>query len=392
MLTSNSGSADRASLSPHQVVDSRASRQGSSHLASNAEFYGDNLLQSPSSALSIDGLNSNAADLEDKIIGTVYVDIQIGIGAVKFNLTPSLNAVVDGCITSLKAVFSSSEEDTKKLEREAALKKEEAATRKHIRFLNSRRRALREVWHQIDADGSNELDQDEVKKVVLCLLEKKIKKDKRKSILKVGKASQITAKELNRELANFMLLVDENNDNSISFQELEDAMFKHAQNEDNKVAHFSINHGIVYFSSLREYCSPVIVHELTGSYSQDLFPPVVSWANAEGIDNFWLLFKNECGCSRSSLREQDVKVIQRKLVRLLQNYNFAKFCWETLVQPAIKPPKNDLHANRWLLDDDNKTAYNSGAMDILASHVHHSTLKKTRQPLELHRWALLVLW
>ena len=55
---------------------------------------------------------------------------------------------------------------------------------------------------QIDVDGSDELDQTEVKEVVIKLLQKTARK--KDAQFRVGKSNRITAKELNRELVHFM--------------------------------------------------------------------------------------------------------------------------------------------------------------------------------------------
>ena len=347
-----------------------------------------------SPSVQIDGLGSNE-DRADTIMGTVFVSIEIGIGSIKLNLTPSLNAVFSGCIAALSKVFALSEEETKRLEAAQQRKEEEEAMKKKVRFLNSRRQALRHIWKQIDTDASDSLDQNEVKKVVLCLLERHKVKSKSSSLVRQGKASQITTKELERELVNFMHLVDANHDNNVSFQELEDAMFKMKNSEEdgpNQKA-LGVTHGIVYFSDLKEFNSPVIVYEITGVNTQHEFPPPVKWTNPDGIETFFKIYMSECGCSRNSLNRQDAKIVQRKLVRVLQSYDFAKFCWESLIEAGLIPPSNmrnldpgyALHT-RWLLEGDRNAAYNQGAIDILASHVQNVTLKKARQDTNLFRF------
>jgi hypothetical protein len=213
-----------------------------------------------------------------------------------------------------------------------------------------------------------------------------------------GRASQITTKELNRELANFMNIVDANHDNNVSFKELEDAMFtmkgSGEQGPGGETSNISnITQGIVYFANLKEYCSSVIVYEITGVNVKDDFPPPVKWENPEGIETFFKIYTTECGCTRSSLKRQDPKVVQRKLVRVLENYNFAKFCWESLVEAGLKPPRNPRNLEigntmktRWLLESDDNTSYKQGAIDILASHVQLVTLEKVRKNTALFRF------
>lgn len=73
--------------------------------------------------------------------------------------------------------------------------------------------------------------------------------------------------------------------------------------------------------------------------------------------------------------------MQRKLVRALLNYSFAKYCWKTLVKPALlqsqqrelASPATPKRAARrtidWVLDKDTRTKFRTGAMDLFAMHV-----------------------
>ena len=57
--------------------------------------------------------------LSQKVIGTVYVSVHLGVEYVKLNLTPSLNAIFAGCIDSLNATFAKDEEEVREHESEA---------------------------------------------------------------------------------------------------------------------------------------------------------------------------------------------------------------------------------------------------------------------------------
>ena len=120
--------------------------------------------------------------------------------------------------------------------------------------------------------------------------------------------------------------MDENQDHSISYAELEQAMLMMTNSK--KKAEKEAKNGIVYLANLKEYASPVIVHEITGSDDPLNFDPPLKWVNKNGIEEFFTLYMHECGTTKKSLNRQDIKVVQRKLVRLLQNYEFAKFCWQ----------------------------------------------------------------
>ena len=69
-------------------------------------------------------------------------------------------------------------------------------------------------------------------------------------------------------------------------------------------------------------------------------------------------------------------------VRILLNYNFAKYCWKTLVKPALLQSQQEEFANTpttprrvarkttdWVIDKNTKTKFRIGALDLFASHV-----------------------
>ena len=70
------------------------------------------------------------------------------------------------------------------------------------------------------------------------------------------------------------------------------------------------------------------------------------------------------------------------VVRILLNYNFAKYCWKTLVKPALLQSQQEEFANTpttprrvarkttdWVIDKNTKTKFRIGALDLFASHV-----------------------
>ncbi len=52
------------------------------------------------------------------------------------------------------------------------------------------------------------------------------------------------------------------------------------------------------------------------------------------------------------------------------NYEFAKFCWKTLVSPAMSSDTDSKITNtRWLLDRNHTTNFSSGVTDLLKEHI-----------------------
>lgn len=317
---------------------------------------------------------------KQQVIGTVFVSANVGFEYVNLNLTPSLNAIFAGCINSLNATFARDEEEVKREEREHQQVLEKAEKAKLDKYILTQKKALKSIWKEIDVDGSDELDQTEVKEVVIKLLQKTARR--KDAQFRVGKSNRITTKELNRELVHFMSIVDENQDHSISYMELEQAMLMMTNSK--KRTEREAKNGIVYFPNLKEYASAVIVHEITGSDDPLHFDPPLKWVNKKGIEEFFALYTRECGTTKKSLNRQDIKIVQRKLVRLLQNYEFAKFCWQRLVQPNLRG--SNYQTGDWKLDKDASSRYSSGAIDVLASHVHLTTLTSIQSVTEVYRY------
>lgn len=54
----------------------------------------------------------------------------------------------------------------------------------------------------------------------------------------------------------------------------------------------------------------------------------------------------------------------------ISNYEFAKFCWMSLVSPAINSDGDSkMTSTRWLLDGNHTTGFRSGVADLLNEHI-----------------------
>ena len=296
----------------------------------------------------------------DQVIGTVYVDVKSNIESLYVNVTPSLNAVLFGCIEQLTAKFSEEDAVVQARVEQEKQELEESETAKRLLRQAHQKRVLQQIWRSIDTDQNNNLDQDEVKQVVQELLKSTAKEDHLIS-------SQITPKELERELNNFMNIVDANGDQEISYEELEAAMFAMANSSGGDDSDSRAMRGIVYFHNLQEFTSPSVVHAITGTASQteDEFKEHLLWKNSNGLDDFLRLYESSCGCSRESLNGQDAAIVQRKLVRTVESYAFARSCWIKILAPFNNQP--------WLLDADSSSTYTSGAIETLATQVQQQT-------------------
>jgi len=260
---------------------------------------------------------------------------------------------------------------------------------------DSRRKALRELWMLADQDGSGTLSVDEVTQIIARLFSA----NSLNIYDELPKSQQPTEEELKREVAYFISMAGSSSaaTRDLTFPEVDMLLFRNQELLDAGVSpsehsakdhDFSISEdlrGLIYYDDLLEYSSPSQVYKMTGVNDAQRFPPPSSWrkgqdANA-GVNAFWELYERETGCSKASLNGQKISDVQRKLVRALLNYNFAKYCWKTLVKPALlqsqqeelaTPTARKRAARRttdWVLDKNTRTKFRTGAVDMFAQHV-----------------------
>ena len=76
---------------------------------------------------------------------------------------------------------------------------------------------------------------------------------------------------------------------------------------------------LIKYDDLKEYTAMHHVFRITGHddiEKKSVFPPLSTWSEG-GLDMFWNQYTSETGCRRDSLNGQDIKTVQRKLVRSL---------------------------------------------------------------------------
>uniref|UniRef100_M4B803 Uncharacterized protein n=2 Tax=Hyaloperonospora arabidopsidis (strain Emoy2) TaxID=559515 RepID=M4B803_HYAAE len=67
------------------------------------------------------------------------------------------------------------------------------------------------------------------------------------------------------------------------------------------------------------------------------------------VERFWELFESEAHLTKCSLGDQNPLDVQKKLVRLLRNYDAANLIWDALVLPAMEDVCTDRSFCEWLL-------------------------------------------
>lgn len=105
------------------------------------------------------------------------------------------------------------------------------------------------------------------------------------------------------------------------------------------------NNRMVQYDDLHEYASSEQVYKITGFLYEKLPQP------SEWLDKFWMSLDKEGIDLSENLESQDVSEIQRRFVRSLGHYEFAKFAWQEVVRPELRDRKEGLPVPDWLLDD-----------------------------------------
>lgn len=169
--------------------------------------------------------------------------------------------------------------------------------------------------------------------------------------------------------------IDDINLASESAAQHEDLSSEYVSRNLKDADYFLSNHSLsrlVHCEDLRDFASWHVVHRIVGIDMLEerlLFPSPNVW-DEEGISFFWTIYENETGCSKKDLNGQDIVLVQRKLVLALINYEFAKFCWRSLVQPDLQHDACDeLSTSSWVIDSNTKVTTTHGVAERILEDI-----------------------
>lgn len=169
--------------------------------------------------------------------------------------------------------------------------------------------------------------------------------------------------------------IDDINLASESAAQHEDLSSEYVSRNLKDADYFLSNHllsRLVHYEDLRDFASWHVVHRIVGIDMLEerlLFPSPNVWGE-EGISFFWTIYENETGCSKKDLNGQDIVLVQRKLVLALINYEFAKFCWRSLVQPDLQHDACDeLSTSSWVIDSNTKVTTTHGVAERILEDI-----------------------
>ena len=305
---------------------------------------------------------------------TLNVSLDVNVGNFSLDAGPSTICGLSEAIQSLYPFLDCLTVDIVEEEKQKQEEKKRQDEEQQL-LLQEKRKALKEMYESVDRDGSGTLQDEELNAVIRLMLESEA----------TCRSEQLTEHELEVQTAYFLSILDPARSNDISFQEFDGYLFRVANSIDDvnlapsltslgefKYLGRTFNHcdfflsshllrRLVNYEDLREYASWHEVHRIIGDdnlVERLPFPPPNFWFEG-GILRFWEIYEEETGCAKHSLNGQSIELVQRKLVRALRNYEFAKFCWRSLVQPELQSEMNDndsmaISVSSWVIDTNTK--------------------------------------
>ena len=182
---------------------------------------------------------------------------------------------------------------------------------------------LQQSFKALDVDGGGTLDGSEVETL----------------LRNVMKDNMLSTNEMNLSVKEFMRLVDEDNSGDVSFNEFAKAL------DPNEIHYEAIHQGAAALTA-QEFAHPRFkrnaVPKAAGSSGVSAFDA----ANSLGLSLFWTKYEEQLDATTTSLNGQSPLVVQKKMVKVFQNYEYAQEAWNRLVNPSLSTPAE---RSPWLL-------------------------------------------
>ncbi|CAI5705535.1 hypothetical protein KXD40_000006 [Peronospora effusa] len=189
-----------------------------------------------------------------------------------------------------------------------------------------------------DVDGGGSLDVAEIRDLLRCATD----------------CSNLTKAEFDATVADFVSIVDSDGSGDISLEEFEKALSR------DTVLYTRLHHNVVSITG-QEYVDPDMqrnkVPYITGDNANTL-------ANAAALASFWEQYEEQIGASNTSLCGQRPAVVQKKMVRVFKNYEYAQEAWIRIVNPSLVKPGEQC---RWLLSKEMEMGGRRDVIDQLLS-------------------------
>ncbi|CCI43266.1 unnamed protein product [Albugo candida] len=204
---------------------------------------------------------------------------------------------------------------------------------------------LKKAFDARDVDKGGSLDADEVRSLLQS----------------VTNCNQLTKDEFEATVRDFISIVDRDQSGDISSEEFGAALSR------EKIAYASLHYGVVTLTG-GEYVHPDFqrrhvpypIDEEQAQVSQH----AKTFANITALKAFWDTYTTQTNCSESSLNGQSAITVQKKMVRIFKNYEYAQEAWRRLVNPALVRPGE---RSDWLLIKEMEMGGRTNVIDELLS-------------------------
>lgn len=256
----------------------------------------------------------------------------------------NLSATDLGIILSILASLNESmKEDIEVIKKREAGERRMKKARRQIeekRYMDR----LKEEFKLRDTDGGGTLDTSEIGDLLRSATD----------------CNNLTRTEFDATVADFVSIVDSDGSGDISLEEFESALSR------NKILYTRLHHNVVAITG-QEYVDPDMernkVPYLTGDNATTL-------ANAAALATFWERYEEQIGASSVSLKGQKPMIVQKKMVRVFKNYDYAQEAWNRIVNPSLVKPGEQ---SPWLLSKEMNMDGRGDVIDQLLSSLKDDT-------------------
>lgn len=242
-------------------------------------------------------------------------------------------ALVASCLQSLGAMQLTTDEQAQ-LKLESKLKQEELRRQAELDVILAR---MRRLFEDIDENQNGQIELGEL----LLLLRR----------VKVG--DSLLESELEYFVRVLFKEIDRDGNGYLEFDELRTFLRDDllSTNGSSTSGEYDGTSDLSGFLNLRggEYRSNEVLETLcdTKITSTAQFQEFMQKPNVQA--RFWDLFESETRVVNHTFGVQSPLDVQKKLVRLLKNYEAAQFCWESFVVPTIDEKERETVITTWLV-------------------------------------------
>ncbi|KAL7998115.1 putative guanylate cyclase activating protein [Plasmopara halstedii] len=225
--------------------------------------------------------------------------------------------------------------DQARLRLESRIKQEEIRRQAEVNTILDR---LHRLFDEIDENGNGRIELAEL----LLLLRR----------VKVG--DTLLESELEYFVCELFKEIDQDGNGYLEFQELREFLRDDLLSGEAAAAELTSKSGssaLTGFLNLRgnEYHSFEVINNMCETKITST-EQLAEWIKRPVFEcRFWELFGSEAHVTNRSLGDQNPVDVQKKLVRLLKNYDAANLIWDAFVLPAIQDGCTDRVMFEWLL-------------------------------------------